>query len=167
MSTCTYSSRLRAQVHVSRSTLSLRMTQCVASRLRSVRWKKLLGSAGIFFFKLMKTAQSWLMYKYIVMYECIMTCAKLRIQKCRITDGFILCFYKNTDHVFNYMLLMQTISITSGITQSTGKSKHNKHKSSSSTTNQESTTTTTKKSAAAYLRMRVRMQLHLKKRKNE
>ena len=80
-------------------------------------------------------------------------------------DGFMLCFYRNTDHVFNYMLLMQTT--TSGITQSTGKSKHNKHKSSSSITctYQESTTTTTKKSAAAYLRMRVRMQLHLKKKK--
>ena len=58
---------------------------------------------------------------------------------------------------------MQTT--TSGITQSTGKSKHNKHKS-SSTTHQESTTTT-KKSAAAYLHMRARMQLHLKRKKYE
>ena len=58
-------------------------------------------------------------------------------------DGFLLCFYKNTDHVFNYMLLMQTT--TSGMTQSTGKSKHNKHKSSSSITYQESTTTTPRK----------------------
>ena len=79
-------------------------------------------------------------------------------------DGFMLCFYKNTDHVFNYILLMQTT--TSGIPKSTGKSKHNKNKS-SSITYQESTTTTAKRSAAAYLRMRVRMQLHLKKKKYE
>ena len=124
-------------------------------------------------------------YMYMVCSTCRSTSRS--VARYTVQCRFMLCFHRNTDHVLmlhsaNYMklqkkdaaslkladVLQAAMAADSGITQTTGKSKHN-HKSSSSTprTKNQQQQSPRKSAALSYACARVRECICLWKRKKE